>query len=257
MMKKSSVSRMQRFNILRTQHQMLFGRTVGLVQRFIWIKNFGQNWRRTDGIRVDYFPRIHYAAARPRSPQVHEQNERPRLIPRTNYLHVDVQWHHMVNWIQCIANATLVSVFAKRFPAGRWSFLGLGSEKKWYSIYNGRRQGEWDKVDELMTFKCGASGHPVFRATSPLSRGTLKSKGGGKLCFVALSSSMSLFTVIPQGPFWVKRQKTIVLIIVWLGFHPFRPVHIHIGSGAGNPAHCYVRFGPRRRPSRLAHSQLQ
>ena len=25
------------------------------------------------------------------------------------------------------------------------------------------------------------SGHPVFRATSPLSRGTLKSKGGGKL----------------------------------------------------------------------------
>ena len=25
------------------------------------------------------------------------------------------------------------------------------------------------------------SGHPVFRATSPVSRGTLKSKGGGKL----------------------------------------------------------------------------
>ena len=25
------------------------------------------------------------------------------------------------------------------------------------------------------------SGHPVFRATSPLSRGQLKSKGGGKL----------------------------------------------------------------------------
>ena len=25
------------------------------------------------------------------------------------------------------------------------------------------------------------SGHPIFRATSPLSRGVLKSKGGGKL----------------------------------------------------------------------------
>ena len=25
------------------------------------------------------------------------------------------------------------------------------------------------------------SGHPIFRATSPLSRGQLKSKGGGKL----------------------------------------------------------------------------
>ena len=29
--------------------------------------------------------------------------------------------------------------------------------------------------------KFSESGHPVFRATSPLSRGTLKSKGGGKL----------------------------------------------------------------------------
>ena len=30
-------------------------------------------------------------------------------------------------------------------------------------------------------FKFGESGHPVFRATSPLSRGQLKGKGGGKL----------------------------------------------------------------------------
>ena len=30
-------------------------------------------------------------------------------------------------------------------------------------------------------FKFGESGHPVFRATSPLSGGVLKSKGGGKL----------------------------------------------------------------------------
>ena len=29
--------------------------------------------------------------------------------------------------------------------------------------------------------KFGESGHPIFRATSPLSRGTLKRKGGGKL----------------------------------------------------------------------------
>ena len=31
-----------------------------------------------------------------------------------------------------------------------------------------------------MMIKFGESGHPVFRATSPLSRGTLKSKGGGQ-----------------------------------------------------------------------------
>ena len=30
---------------------------------------------------------------------------------------------------ECIANATLVSLFAKRFAAGRWSFLGLGQRQ--------------------------------------------------------------------------------------------------------------------------------
>ena len=33
----------------------------------------------------------------------------------------------------------------------------------------------------MMMIKFGESGHPVFRSTSPLSRGTLKSEGGGKL----------------------------------------------------------------------------
>ena len=51
----------------------------------------------------------------------------------------------------------------------------------WYSTHGSRPQGEWDRVAELMMVKFGESGHPVFRATSPLSRGTLKSKGGGKL----------------------------------------------------------------------------
>ena len=88
-------------------------------------------------------------------------------------------WRTNDNEQECIANATLVSLFAKIFPAGRWSFLGPGSEKKWwYSTYNERRRGEWDRVAELMMIKFGESGHTVFRGTSPLSRGTIKSKGG-------------------------------------------------------------------------------
>ena len=82
---------------------------------------------------------------------------------------------------ECESNAQLVSLYAKRFGAGQWSFLGLGSEKKWYSISEDSPQGEWDKIAELMMLKFGESTHPVFRSTSPLSRGTLKSKGGGKL----------------------------------------------------------------------------
>ena len=61
------------------------------------------------------------------------------------------------------------------------SFLGSGSEKKWYSTCDSRPQGEWDRVAELMMIKFGERGHPDFRATSPLSRKTLKSKGGGNL----------------------------------------------------------------------------
>ena len=49
-----------------------------------------------------------------------------------------------------------------------------------YSTHDGRPQGEWDKVAELMMFKFGESRHPVVRSTSQLSRGVFKSKGGGK-----------------------------------------------------------------------------
>ena len=72
----------------------------------------------------------------------------------------DVIWGTKDNEQECIVNATLVSLFAKRFPAGRWSFLGPGSEKKWYSTYNERPRGEWDRVAELMVIKFGESGHP-------------------------------------------------------------------------------------------------
>ena len=87
-----------------------------------------------------------------------------------------------------------MSLFAKRFPA-HWSFLGPGSEKKWYSTYNERPRGEWDRVVELMMIKFGESGHPVFRATSPLSRGTLKSRGGGKLSIPFFADGDTIETV--------------------------------------------------------------
>ena len=93
----------------------------------------------------------------------------------------DITWGSEDNEQECNANADLVSIYARRFPPGRWSFLGPGSEKKWYSTHRSRPEREWDRVAELMTMKFGESGHPGFRATSPLSRGVLKSKGGGKL----------------------------------------------------------------------------
>ena len=93
----------------------------------------------------------------------------------------DISWWSQDNEQECELSANLVSIYAIRFSPRRWSLLGLGSEKKWYSTHESKPRGEWDRVTELMMIKFGESGHPVFRATSPLSRGTLKSKGGGKL----------------------------------------------------------------------------
>ena len=93
----------------------------------------------------------------------------------------DISWDPEDNVKECESSAQLVSLYAKRFGAGQWSFIGPGSEKKWYSTHEYSPQREWDRVAELMMIKFSESGLPVFRSTSPLSRRTLKSKGGGKL----------------------------------------------------------------------------
>ena len=74
----------------------------------------------------------------------------------------------------------VVKVLARKFGVGQWSFIGPGSEKKWYSAENSP-QGIWDHIADKMLLEFAESGCPTFRATTPLSRGILKSKGHGKL----------------------------------------------------------------------------
>ena len=80
---------------------------------------------------------------------------------------------------ECQRNANIVKTFAGRFGIGQWSFIGPGSEKKWYPSENSP-QGAWDHVAEEMLLLCAEGGHPIFRSTTPLSRGQLKSKGKRK-----------------------------------------------------------------------------
>ena len=103
----------------------------------------------------------------------------------------DISWRSQDNEQECESDAKFVSISARRLLPGRWSFLGLESEKKWFSSHD-KQQGEWDRVAELMLIKFEESGHPVFRATSPLSRGKLQSEGGGKLRFSAMLMGMRL-----------------------------------------------------------------
>ena len=82
---------------------------------------------------------------------------------------------------KCLAHAKIVSLYARKFGTGQWSFIGPGSEKKWYSMKEDNPQGIWDNIAEKMLLEFAESGCPIFRATTPLSRGQLRSKGHGKL----------------------------------------------------------------------------
>ena len=96
---------------------------------------------------------------------------------------------------ECLANARLVSLYAGKFGEGQWSFSGPGYEKKWYSMKEDSPQGIWDTLAEKMLIEFAESGCPIFRATSPLSRGQLKSKGHGKLSihFAAVQETIETF----------------------------------------------------------------
>ena len=95
---------------------------------------------------------------------------------------------------ECLANAGVVKVLARKFGIGQWSFIGPGSEKKWYSAENSP-QGAWDNIAEQMLLEFAESGHPSFRATTPLSRGILKSKGHGKLSIHFAADEQTIETI--------------------------------------------------------------
>ena len=101
---------------------------------------------------------------------------------------------------ECLANARLVSLYARKKGKGQWSFIGPGSEKKWYSMKEDSPRGIWDKLAEKMLVVFAKSGCPIFRATTtPLPRGQLKSKGHGKLSihFAAIQETIeTIFRII-------------------------------------------------------------
>ena len=86
--------------------------------------------------------------------------------------------------------------FPKKMEQDNGHVSVLVQRKKRYSISADSPQGEWDRMAEEMMLEFGESGHPVFRATSPLSRGQLKSKGGGKLSIHYCTDLETIKTVL-------------------------------------------------------------
>ena len=92
----------------------------------------------------------------------------------------DISCEKKDNKEECVANAKVVTTVAKKFGIGQWSFFGPGSEKKWSSMEENSPQGIGDHIADKMLLEFAESGHPIFRATTPLSRGNLKNKGHEK-----------------------------------------------------------------------------
>ena len=108
----------------------------------------------------------------------------------------DISCDRKGNKEECLANARVVKVLAKKFGIGQWTFIGPGSEKKWYSGEENSPQGAWDHIADEMLLEFAESGHPTFRATTPLSRGILKSKGHGKLSIHFDADEYTIVTII-------------------------------------------------------------
>ena len=77
----------------------------------------------------------------------------------------DISCDRNDNKDECLKNAESVKVFARRFGIAQLSFIGPGSEKKWYPSENSP-QGAWDNIAEQMFLEFAESGHPIFRATT-------------------------------------------------------------------------------------------
>ena len=87
---------------------------------------------------------------------------------------------------ESLANAQVVIIYAEKFGIGQRSFIGPRSEKKWYSIEEDSPQGIWDHIAEKMLLEFAEGTCPIFRATTPLSRGQLRSKRRGNCRHILL-----------------------------------------------------------------------
>ena len=107
----------------------------------------------------------------------------------------DISCDKKDNEEECVANAKVVTILARQFGIGQWSFIGPGSEKKCYSMEENSPQGIWDQIADKMLLEFAESGHPIFRATTPLSQRILKSRGHGKLSIHYCADQKTIETI--------------------------------------------------------------
>ena len=79
---------------------------------------------------------------------------------------------------ECVAKSKVVSI--QKFGIGQWFLLDEVLKRNGI-LPRIAHTGVRDDIEEQMLLEFAVSGHPTFRATTPLSRGQLRSKEHGKL----------------------------------------------------------------------------
>ena len=111
--------------------------------------------------------------------KIHPQNFEDRIMFMSMYN--DIDWTRKDNRGLCVEIHHELLNMPESFPWVVGLSLVQEGEHKWYGTVSYKPNGEWNCTAELIMLKSAESGHPVFRGTSPLSRASLKSKGGGKV----------------------------------------------------------------------------
>ena len=95
---------------------------------------------------------------------------------------------------KCLANARVVKVLARKLVLDNGHLLDQDLKRSGI-LQRIVPQRAWDHIAEEMLLEFAESGHPTFRATTPLSRGILKSKGHGKLSIHFTADNPTIETI--------------------------------------------------------------
>ena len=108
---------------------------------------------------------------------------------------------------ECLANAEVVSVYAKKFGIGQWSFNWSQVPKRSGIQWKRTAHKEFgDHIAEKMLVEFAESGCPNFPATTPLSRGKLRSKGHGKPSIHYCADQETIETIFSHNCFCKSAQ---------------------------------------------------
>ena len=108
----------------------------------------------------------------------------------------EISWGSRDNKVGCESHAKLVSLkMQEDLEQDNGHFSVLVQRKSGVLSVKTVHKVNGTKMAELMMITFRERGQPVFRATSPLSRGELKSKGGGKLSIHYCADQETITTV--------------------------------------------------------------